>query len=503
MATVNTNDSRIRNAQNLVESFNRENGDARSYVFIGRATPWDNEEDPPKPVNNYEEFYETYNEMLSLKRINDLDVRRMIPRISWTTGVVYDMYRHDYSIDRKSHSNATTLFDSIYYVLSQNQYVYVCLYNNENSPSTVEPQNISNKPFFTSDGYQWLKLFRVNQQVQDSFSTNNLIPVVADDYTWEEPGGVHTVMVNDGGTRYTNNPDGPFADVLDYYCKIVGDGEGAVAKVRVRYGSIQSVGVVRPGKGYSFAKLDFVPGRVYQSLTQLDEDRNGLNPLGDGRFNSTVIISPPGGWGYMSSYALTEEENNELATQALARQLSCRTVGVFSSLKNTNLDFFTNTSFRQIGILRDFEYTEEDYKNNDTLSAVYSLHTVHNAGPHDFIVGEQIEQYLPEPGVFAIGKVVSWDSDRGIVRYIHNKETVDEFGTTYHFGGTEVVHGLTSKKFANVRATFDNIQGIDFVGGYAIPEIKKYTGYLTYLTNIKPVVRVETQTERISLTITF
>ena len=158
MAKVNTNDSRIRNAQNLIESYNEANGDASAYLFIGKPQSWENDSEPPQPANNFKELYQIHNDMLSLKRIRDTDVKMMIPKVSWAVGVTIDMYRHDYSSETPAFSGASNLFDAIYYVLSSNNYVYVCLDNNKNSASLVEPQNISSEPFITSDGYQWLKL---------------------------------------------------------------------------------------------------------------------------------------------------------------------------------------------------------------------------------------------------------------------------------------------------------------------------------------------------------
>jgi hypothetical protein len=44
---------------------------------------------------------------------------------------------------------------------------------------------------------------------------------------------------------------------------------------------------------------------------------------------------------------------------------------------------------------------------------------------------------------------------------------------------------------------------ITFVSGYATPEVTAYSGVMTYLSNISPVVRDPLQTERISLLIAF
>ncbi len=82
MATINSNDSRTRNAQNLIESYNEADGDASAYLFIGKPQNWENDAEPPVPFNNVKEYYQVHNDMLSLKRVNDFDVHMMIPRVS-------------------------------------------------------------------------------------------------------------------------------------------------------------------------------------------------------------------------------------------------------------------------------------------------------------------------------------------------------------------------------------------------------------------------------------
>lgn len=489
MATVNTNDARTKNALNLIDSFNECDGSASAYMFIGRTTPWDNDDEPPVPNRNKAEYFETHREMLSLKRIMDTDVHMMIPRLKWVSGAVYDMYRHDYTVDNRAHSNAANLYDAIYFVLAENNNVYVCLDNHGDKPSLVEPQNLSDEPFITSDGYQWIRLFKVSDFNQKEYSTNNLIPIVPDNVNQGEVGAVYTVVVEEGGARYTQNPQGPLQDVPDYYCHITGDGRGAVAKVKVRNGSVVDVEVVKPGSGYTFARVDFTAGRVFKGLRQLEMDRNPIDPQGDGKFRSTVIITPPGGWG------------SDLPTQ-----LASRTVGVFSSFSSTLADFYPDVTFRQIGIMHDVEVTEKEYENAMSLSAVKAI-KVAEVTMDGFQVGEIIKQEIfePTPGFYyAYGRIVSWDADEGIIRYVQTEDTLGPAGAALPFGGPYPIVGQTTKAEGQVATDFaEESGGVEFWMGYADSEIKKYVGRMTYLTNIRPVMRHPTQTERISLCISF
>ena len=170
MSTVNTNNLRVKNAKNFVSSLQTDG----AYVFIGRPIAWDEtptsnsglgplytgtDNSPPKPINNLREYNSVQDEMVSLNRIQSTEVYHMIPRNTWSSGAIYDIYRHDYSETNRSYSGASNLYNTTFIVINQNNDVYVCLDNNKNSQSTVEPQNTGNEPFYTSDGYQWLMVY--------------------------------------------------------------------------------------------------------------------------------------------------------------------------------------------------------------------------------------------------------------------------------------------------------------------------------------------------------
>ena len=579
MATVNTNDIRVRNAKNLIQSFfgvtttiprldnvlgatdaygsvigpndygtgaimgtDGEFGcglptpgvpvttvQNNAYVFIGRPMPWEfdmmrptqpgvvsGEEVPPIPDNSYKEYYETSDQMLSLKRIGSNDCYHMIPRLKWESGLVYDMYRHDYTLYNRSTTNASNLYDAKFIVINQNNDVYACLDNNEGAQSTVEPTFLhgSSNPQFTSDGYQWLFLYGLNERVLRNYATQNYMPIYNDGVTSLEADGntmtageVNTVTIVARGLGYTNSPGAVPNEVPFYFCNIVGDGTGAVARVTVLDGRIFDVRVVRPGSGYTYATLDFRAGYVYRTLADLDARQNGLNPRGDGTFRADVIISPPGGWGY-----------------DFARQLGGTRVGVFSSLNYDQLDFLPDTTFRQIGIIQNIDTDSEE----STLSAHYRVKVIEELGSElggvgsqdvDFIIGETI--YQTQTGVrsdgteftyTAKGTVAGWDNVENIISYIQDpKYHTDDDGTLYRFSGEFRIFTQRELTFPNERdkevtpdISFDEeFMSQTFTSGYAEPEFDKYTGEMTYLTNLSPIKRQPTQTERVSLIISY
>ena len=167
--------------------------------------------------------------------------------------------------------------------------------------------------------------------------TEVYLPIITDNQVTTVAGAVYTATVDTPGNNYTGSPAGVVNQLPHYFCRVDGDGNGAVAKVSVANGVTK---IVRPGSGYTSAHVDFHAGHVYQSLGDLDADINGLDPLGDGSFASTTIIGPPGGFG-----------------KDLIRELGASHVGVFSTLTYNLFDFTQNVTFRQVGIIQDPELT--------------------------------------------------------------------------------------------------------------------------------------------------
>ena len=482
MATTNMNGIRVRNALNLVTQLLNS-----SYIAVSKPTAWvGGDETPPVPTNSVDEFYDLYNQMLAMKRISSGDVFTSIERVTWQSGATYDMYRHDYTSSNIAYSGATNLFDANYIVVNQIGSVYVCLFNSNNEQSTVEPQSLGDEPFYTSDGYQWLRVYNLTTtNIQDN-TTDAFIPVATEtenDVVVAAEGAIYTVVIGNEGAEYTSSPGGVSNQLPFYFCKINGDGEDAVARVTVSEGgSITNIEVVRNGSGYSYGRLVFEAGKIYENLTDLDANINGLDPLGDGTFSSKVILPPVGGWG----------EN-------LPMQLGARNVIVFSSFVSNQNDFLPGLTFRQVAILSDLGL------GATTLSMTSAIHTDAISGPLGFTVGETISQTVDIGGVdhIAYGLVTNWKDD--VVYYIQDpKLHADTDGALYEFSGGGNITGLTSGKMVQVDVLYqETTNDRTFINGYSVPEADKFDGNLVYLSNIRPVLRSETQSEQLTMVIRY
>lgn len=514
MATVTQNDLRIRNAHNMV----RHLSDEPCYMFIGRSEPWMSrveqnprprmmlgDESVPNPDNNWEDFYKTWDHMLSMAKVLSKDVFHMIPRVSWTSGVTFDMYRHDYSETNRSFSNASNLYNARFYVISRTNNVYVCLDNAKATPSTVEPLSERNEPFYTSDGYQWMKIFTVGSFTQIQHSSNNFIPIVSSEVNNRPEGAINTVVIDSRGTKYMSSAFKELTEINECYCKIIGDGVGAVAKLTISAGRIFQIRVVREGVGYTRAQLDFRPNHVYSSLLDLDEGENGFDPKGDGSFRSTVIIPPPGGWG-------TDIEEEMKYT--LARQLGGTRVGVYATFLGDTEDFFFQSSFRQIGIMDDVEFANDEEPATASVALAVKVKEPINTLTTEFEIGETIYQLHKDsvdPSIVyrAKASVVGWDDATGILRYVQDPD-IHRYadGVLYKIEGGSSIIGETTGKEVIPDINFGvpepvSLDGIVFEGGYMIEEVNRYSGTMLYLTNLSPIQRVSTQSERVSIIISY
>ena len=273
MPAIITNKFRIHNSEQFQEAFSEASGNT-FYLGIGRPQAFatstrgdgrtNNEgtdASPVTPADNENTQNFTYDDMLACKKIASTNAGFVVPRRNWTTGVVYDYYRHDYgeyatgtTTAITSNSGAATLYDATFYVLSSSRNVYKCLDNNNGGVSSVEPTGTSTTILATADGYKWKYMYTLTAAEQADFlsvdfmavSTNATVSAAAVD------GAINIVKIKTAGSAGT---DGTHTGVA-----IRGDGSGGVCSVTITSGAVTAVTVTTPGSGYTYAyiKLTFL-----------------------------------------------------------------------------------------------------------------------------------------------------------------------------------------------------------------------------------------------------
>ena len=486
MPAIITNKFRRHNAQQFVESFS-ESANTVYYMGLGRpqayatSTRGDSRTEnegtdttPLTPVDSIGDEFYYFDDLLAAKRITSSDVSFAIPRRNWTTGTVYDYYRHDYgnritgtTTTQSANSGATNLFDATFYVLNSNNNVYKCLDNNSNANSTVEPTGTSTSILTTGDGYKWKYMYSLSASQQVNFLSTDFMAVATDSTVSAAAtdGAVNIVKIKTAGSGGT---DGTHTGIA-----IRGDGSSGEVSVTVTSGAVTAVTVTTPGTGYTFGTISNaqIVAAGATGLTGAEID---------------VIIEPKGGHGFNA----VEE------------------LGGFYVMLNTSLegtesantsDFSVANDFRKITLIRDPD-SGGSAASTSTLRATKAVNVTGVSGT--FTVDEEINQATTG----AVGKVVEWDSVNNILYYIqtrHTDEGIDSNGDQTAFSGTNVITGQSSGATGTPTTTTSTINSQSFTSGYSASEIDADSGDILYIENRAPITRAADQTENIKLVIEF
>jgi hypothetical protein len=495
-----TQDLKFTNAKLLKDSLSRA---GTTYIGVSRVTPWPGGV-PQSVLGSAKERNEFEYELLGLQNVPAANVQYMIERNDWVSGQVYDMYRHDYSKNIRAASGAKRLEDCNYVVYTAKGEVYICLNNNGNRPSTVVPSSTLTLPFRTTDGYQWIRAYTLSSFQVNTYSSGLYIPVIPGTTPKTTvPGGVYSVVLNSIGKNYTTSPVGGINQIPAYFCKVLGDGRDAVARIEIVGGTVASVEIVRNGRDYTYATINFDKTSSYASIEDLDADENRLNPEGKG-FDATVIIQPEGGFG----------EN-------LYTDVSVSAIGVFGNLDYDILNEIDFPTFSQVGLITDPEFRNFNIPFDDISNGATQVNTAKAIavdpvfGTNPLQVGEIIEQTINdlEDSPVARGTIVgiaenveiTEDKFVNVIRYVQNPEFhTDVDGNLYEFVGNNNILGDSSGGSARIVTSVNGVYNLlVFVGGYADAGYVRGSGDLVYLSNIQPVGRTPGQQEKVSFVINF
>jgi len=489
MPAIITNKFRINNAEQFSESFSEASPEIY-YLGIGRPQAFatqtrgdlrtDNQGTDSAtitPTDSVIEEFNTFDDLLAVKKITTSDTSFVIPRRNWTTTTVYDYYRHDYgnritdtTTTQTANSGATTLFDSTFYVLTAARNVYKCLDNNSNAASTEEPTGTSTSILTTSDSYKWKYMYTLSATQQANFLSTDFMAVATNSTVSSAAvdGAISNVKIKSAGSGGTN---GTFTNI-----PIRGDGSSGTISVTVSGSIITSLTITNAGTGYTIAYIrnaDIVSAGS-TSLTGAEID---------------VIISPKGGHGFNAV--------SELGGFFVMLNVSLE--GTESS--NTG-DFTTGNDFRRIVLIKN-PFSGGSAASASTLRGTKAVRFAASPAPGTFVADEEINQATTG----AVGKVVEWDATNRILHYIQtrfNDEGISSLGNRTAFSGANVITGQTSAATGTPSATAsETADQITFTSGYKDTELDRHKGDVLYIENRAPITRASDQTENIKLVIEF
>jgi hypothetical protein len=489
MPAIITNKFRINNAEQFSESFSEASPETY-YLGIGRPQAFatqtrgdlrtenqGTDSAAITPADSVIEEFNTFDDLLAVKKITTSDTSFVIPRRNWTTSTVYDYYRHDYgnritgtTTTQTANSGATTLFDATFYVLTTARNVYKCLDNNGNAASTTEPTGTSTSILSTADGYKWKYMYTLSASQQSNFLSTDFMAVETNSTVSSAAvdGAISVVKIKSGGSGGTN---GSFTNI-----PIRGDGTGGVISATVSGGTVTSVTVTTAGTGYTIAYV-----------RNADIVTAGATSLSGAEID--VIISPKGGHGF--------DAVKELGGFFVMLNVS------LEGTESTNTgDFTAENDFRRIVLIRN-PLSGGVAASTTTLRGTKAIRFAASPAPGTFTVDEKITQTTTG----AIGKVVEYDAANRILHYIQtrfNDEGLSSLGNRTAFSGANVITGATSGATGTPSATAsETADQITFTSGYKDTELDRHKGDVLYIENRAPITRASDQTENIKLVIEF
>jgi hypothetical protein len=517
MAAIITDQIRVLNAGRFVTGITSSTDVFYSFVGLTNSdeisSSWDDFPFAPKDCFNEENNY--WDTIVALKKINSEDVSQVIRKVTWESGIKYDMYRHDINRDNLAQpSQATSLYASNYYVVNSDYRVYICIQNGTD-PETPQGRPSLDEPLFTDlepraagnsgDGYVWKYLYTIKPSEIVKFDGINFISAPKN---WDTD-STHAPIRNnarDGGQikviTIKNRGVGVGTANREYRnVPIKGDGTGAEATIIVNSDSkVESITVSSGGSGYTFGTVDLVSGNV---------------PTGTTRPVFDVIIPPQGGHG-----------------ADIYRELGAQNVLLYSRIENDtqNPDFITGNKIARVGIVcNPLAYNSTELLTTDKVSALSALKlTGANFNTATFASNSFITQTVGT-GVTAVGRVVSYNSQTGVLKYWQDRTTAGfttsgekvtnppygfdrvEFTASPVSGGSLTIVGESSSlsidsTFTGITTSINNrtyYLGQQFTNGISNPEVKKYSGSIIHVDNRPAITRSQNQREDIKVILQF
>jgi hypothetical protein len=517
MSAIITDQIRILNAKNFVSTAISSTNSYYTFIGLPNAADYQSDWDsnPPAPKDNFDQENDYWDTMIAAKKITSDSVKQVVRKITWSSGITYDMYRHDISRTNLTRpSNKSSLYTSNFYVINQDYRVYICL-NNGVSPETPLGKPSLDEPTFvdleprpagdSGDGYIWKYLYTIKPSDIIKFESTDFIPVPLNWQTSSENSTVRDNAYSSGQIKIVTvvNRGVGVGTANRTYTRVPirGDGSGAEATIVIGNDSqVQSVTVSNGGSNYTHGIVDLVSGGV---------------PTGTTRPVFDVIIPPKDGHGY-----------------DIYRELGAYNVMVYSRIENDiqNPDFIVGNQIARVGIIENPKaYNSSSLLTDDKVSAVYALKLTGIGYSSATFTSDSRFTQTVGVGSTAVGRVISYDKNTGVLKYWQDrslvgfntdgsKNTSPTYGLNlYRFtaspanGGSISINGGTvtlgiDTGFTGTTTSLLNkiyYLGQSFVNGVSNPEIQKYSGNIIYVDNRPSITRSTNQKEDIKVILQF
>jgi hypothetical protein len=404
-----------------------------TYCFLAKVDPWTDDNAPPVPTQDQKSIKKVFKNIFAVKKISSGDISPVITRVNWTNGVTYDYYQDDVDMFELDGSG-NNVYN--YYVKNRYDQVFKCLWNNNDSASTIEPYfepgtYTSNNLFIGADGYKWKYVYTIDVGSKVKFMDTVWMPVPTGTLTpnplqanpttnlYAGAGSIDVINVLNTGSGY--DPANSTITVT-----ITGDGSNAVATPVVSGGHIVDILVTNPGRNYTYANVT-----ISSTL--------GANVV------AIAPTSPVGGHSFDP-----------------ASELGCAHVMMVAEFNGSENNYIpTDIDYHQVGlIINPTSLSTSPAAANNSLYKT-TVDFVVASGFGGFTNDEYIYQGTSLETATFTGMVLSFDAATNVIRVLNTTGTPTTNGPIF---------GNTSKTTRTLLS-------------YTMPNFTLFSGYMAFIEN--------------------
>jgi len=421
--------------------------DSDHYIGVGKSDVYDSTDTTATPLRSIDQEHDLRSNLQAVKKVQAKSF--VVRRYNWSSGQIYSAYS----------DTQVGLPTNPYYVMNDEQEVFICLQQSKNSAGTAQTSVVKptapsgalkNRPFSTADGYVWKFLYQLSAGQANSFLTSNFLPVEKVIKDSSAASAFELTQLNVQNTAGTGN-------VIGIELTAPGSGYSSAPTVTIR------------GNGSGCKATATLNGSAVGKI-ELDSYNAGM---GTGYDYAEVIISG-GGSGAKARAVLTgkngigKDPRDDLKANSI--MFNIKPDGAEGN------DFIINNSFRQIGL---FKGLLDSANNLYALSTGNALRSMKSANAANLTVGRQIT----DGGSPATKAII--DKISGTSIFYHQNDSTG-FGL-FDSGSNSITDGINT-------ITIDSAN----IGA----DIDPYSGEVLYVENRAKVLRSSTQTEDIKVVIT-